>query len=85
MHTTASTFHRTLLVVSISIGISIGISLGTCAITSALAQAPQPATAIPVVKPTSGPWDSGAGFAFDLGKKKTLKTRQSVSGIACNL
>ena len=81
MHSTASTFHRTLLVVSIS----IGISLGTCAITSALAQAPQPATAIPVVKPTSGPWDSGAGFAFDLGKKKTLKTRQSVSGIACNL
>ena len=39
----------------------------------------------PAVKPASGLWDSGAGFQFDLGKKKSLKTRQSVSGIACNL
>ena len=42
---------------------------------------PQP----PRVQPDSGPWDSGAGFDFDLGKKKLKKTRQSVSGIACNL
>jgi hypothetical protein len=39
----------------------------------------------PAVKPAGGLWDSGAGFQFDLGKKKVLKTRQSVSGIACNL
>ena len=68
-----------------SISISIAISLSTCALTSAFAQSPQPLAAIPMVKPTSGPWDAGAGFAFDLGKKKTIKTRQSVSGIACNL
>ena len=42
---------------------------------------PQP----PVVQPDSAPWDSGAGFDFDLNKKKLKKTRQSVSGIACNL
>ncbi|MDB5779674.1 MAG: hypothetical protein JWP93_2039 [Polaromonas sp.] len=39
----------------------------------------------PSVRPDSGPWHSGAGFDFDLGKKKLKKTRQSVSGIACNL
>ena len=50
----------------------------------ALAQTPLPAT-VPSIKPTGGLWDSGDGFAFDLGKKKALKTRQSVSGIACNL
>ena len=77
MHNSESSFHRTL--------VAICISLGTCAITSALAQSPQPAAATPLVKPTSGPWDVGAGFAFDLGKKKALKTRQSVSGMACNL
>lgn len=33
----------------------------------------------------SGPWDSGAGFYFDLAKKKIQKNRQSVSGLACNL
>ena len=75
MHKTDSFFRRTLLAICISLS----------AITCALAQLPQPTVAIPVVKPTSGPWDSGTGFAFDLGKKKTLKTRQSVSGIACNL
>ena len=37
------------------------------------------------VQPDSGPWDSGAGFQFELKKKKLQKTRQSVSGIACNL
>jgi hypothetical protein len=49
---------------------------------SAGACAQLPPTAI---KPDSGPWDSGAGFHFDLGKKKLQKTRQSVSGIACNV
>ena len=39
----------------------------------------------PSVQPDSGPWNSGAGFDFDLGKKKLKKTRQSVSGMACNL
>ena len=79
MHTTASSFHRTLLATSISFGI--------CTFTSAFAQSPplQPLATIPVIKPTSGPWEVGAGFAFDLGKKKILKTRRSVSGIACNL
>lgn len=47
---------------------------------SANAQQPQPR-----IQPDSGPWASGAGFDFDLGKKKRLKTRQSVSGMACNL
>ena len=42
-------------------------------------------TQVPSVQPDSAPWDSGAGFDFDLGKKKLKKTRQSVSGIACNL
>jgi hypothetical protein len=37
----------------------------------------------PSVKPTAGPWDSGAGFQFDLKKKKAHKTRQSLSGLAC--
>ena len=39
----------------------------------------------PRIQPDSGPWDSGAGFQFDLGKKKLQKARQSVSGMACNL
>ena len=39
----------------------------------------------PSVRPDSGPWDSGPGFQFDLKKKQLQKTRQSVSGIACNL
>ena len=39
----------------------------------------------PRVQPDSGPWDSGAGFRFDLSKKKLEKTRQSVSAMACNL
>jgi hypothetical protein len=54
--------------------LGLGLSAGLVA---------QPAP--PSVKPDSGPWDSGAGFHFDLGKKKLKKTRQSVSGIACNL
>jgi len=41
--------------------------------------------AVPEVRPDSGPWDSGAGFQFELGKKKTQRTRQSVSGLACTL
>ena len=39
----------------------------------------------PRLQPDSGPWQSGAGFDFDLGAKKLKKARQSVSGIACNL
>ncbi|EXI85936.1 MAG: hypothetical protein AW11_03268 [Candidatus Accumulibacter regalis] len=39
---------------------------------------------IPSVQPTSGPWDSGDGFSFKLGKKKDAKIRRSVSGIACS-
>ena len=54
--------------------LSLGLSAGLVA---------QPAP--PSIQPDSGPWDSGAGFDFDLGKKKIKKTRQSVSGIACNL
>ena len=77
MHTTTLISNRALRTTVISIGIAL--------IVSALAQSPPSAIAIPVVKPTSGPWNSGAGFGFDLGKKKTLKTRQSVSGMACNL
>ncbi|MGV8804655.1 MAG: DUF3616 domain-containing protein [Polaromonas sp.] len=45
----------------------------------------QPAQSPPVIKPDSGPWASGAGFHFDLGKKQLQHMRQSVSGIACNL
>jgi hypothetical protein len=63
-----------ILSLSLSIGLSIGLSADLVA---------QPAP--PSVKPTSGPWDSGAGFDFDLSKKKLKKTRQSVSGLACNL
>lgn len=40
---------------------------------------------VPIVQPTGGPWDSGDGFIFDLGKKKEPRTRQSLSGIACNI
>ena len=43
------------------------------------------AQTVPSLQPSSGPWDSGAGFHFDLGKKKALKTRQSLSGLACTL
>ena len=39
----------------------------------------------PSLKPTGSVWASGAGFDFDLGKKKSLKTRRSVSGMACNV
>ncbi|MEC5212390.1 hypothetical protein RCH06_000930 [Polaromonas sp. CG_9.5] len=54
------------------------LSLGLSASVAA-----QPAP--PSVQPDSGLWDSGDGFQFDLKKKKRKKTRQSVSGIACNL
>ncbi|SFC59934.1 Protein of unknown function [Polaromonas sp. OV174] len=47
---------------------------------AACAQLPPPS-----IKPDSGLWHSGAGFHFDLGKKKLQKTRQSLSGMACNL
>lgn len=43
------------------------------------AQAQLPAEP-PLVKPTSKPWDSGKGFAFE---KKETRTRKALSGIAC--
>ncbi len=52
-------------------------------ISAAVAQNAVPGVA--QVKPASGIWTSGAGFSFGLNKKKELKTRQSLSGIACNL
>ena len=55
--------------------LALAMGTGACALA-------QPA---PSVKPTGGPWASGAGFDFDLGKKKDLKTRRSLSGMACNL
>ena len=58
--------------------------LATClslGLSAHLAAQPAP----PRVQPDSGPWDSGAGFQFELKKKKLQKTRQSVSGIACTL
>jgi hypothetical protein len=39
----------------------------------------------PRVAPSGPIWNSGAGFAFDLSAKKAIKTRQSLSGIACSL
>jgi hypothetical protein len=50
-------------------------------LSAALPAQPQP----PRVQPESGPWRSGDGFDFDLGKKKNKHMRQSVSGMACNL
>jgi hypothetical protein len=50
------------------------------AVASAQAQ-PAP----PSIQPHGGPWPVQGGFAFDQGKKKAAKTRQSVSGIACGL
>lgn len=56
--------------------------LAASLVLSAGASAQQPP---PRLQPDNGPWASGAGFDFDLGKKKRKKTRQSVSGMACNL
>ena len=56
------------------LAVGLAFSAGACA------QLPPPR-----IKPDSGPWDSGAGFHFDLAKNKLQKTRQSVSGLACNL
>lgn len=53
----------------ISIAISLACSLAAAQTT-------------PIVQPSSGPWDLGAGFAFST---KSSKTRQSLSGIACNM
>ena len=78
MHTrfTPSTFFKRTLVIFAS-------ALALCC-AQALSKTPSSA-AVPSVKPTGDLWDSGDGFVFDLGKKKTIKARQSVSGIACNL
>ncbi|MGH8848398.1 MAG: DUF3616 domain-containing protein [Polaromonas sp.] len=56
------------------LAVGLAFSAGACA------QLPPPS-----IRPDSGPWDSGAGFHFDLAKNKLQKTRQSVSGLACNL
>ena len=45
----------------------------------------QAQSAPPSIQPHGEPWAVQAGFNFNLGKKKALKTRQSVSGIACSL
>lgn len=39
----------------------------------------------PRIAPSSTVWSSEPVFAFDLPKKKAVKTRQSLSGIACSL
>ncbi|MCX7277759.1 MAG: DUF3616 domain-containing protein [Burkholderiales bacterium] len=53
------------------------------ALSSAVAQtAPQ---ITPRIAPSSPVWSSDPIFAFDLPKKKAVKTRQSLSGIACSL
>jgi len=57
-------------------------ALALCAALQGARAAP---AAVPLIAPASPVWDAGKGFDFDLGKKKTIKTRQSVSGIACNL
>lgn len=57
--------------------------LGVVALNCAQAQTLLPST-VSSIKPTGGLWSSGDGFAFDLGKQKAIKVRQSVSGMACN-
>ena len=61
----------------------IKLALFTLSMVLSATLSAQPKT--PSLKPDSGPWDSGTGFSFDVGKKKRQKIRQSVSGIACNL
>ncbi|MDB5868946.1 MAG: hypothetical protein JWP96_1278, partial [Polaromonas sp.] len=61
----------------------VHLALLASALTFGASASAQPAP--PGIQPDSGPWRSGAGFNFDLGKKKLKKTRQSVSGMACNL
>ncbi|WP_295954999.1 DUF3616 domain-containing protein [Rhodoferax sp.] len=51
----------------------------------AVASAQAQTQTAPSIQPHGGVWPVQAGFDFDLGKKKELKTRQSVSGIACSL
>lgn len=58
--------------------------LRSCALTMALLALACTASAQTLpIQPTSGVWDSGGGFQFDLKRKKALATRQSLSGIAC--
>lgn len=73
MHTTTPPSPRRFFRLTL---LTLGLAFGA----GALAQ-PAP----PAIKPDSGPWDSGAGFHFELSEKKLQKTRQSVSGMACNL
>ncbi|MBP9904368.1 MAG: DUF3616 domain-containing protein [Rhodoferax sp.] len=60
--------------------ISVGTSLALGQTVSGLS-----GKAAAMVGPEAGLWDAGQGFQFDLGKKKRLKARQSVSGIACQI
>jgi hypothetical protein len=50
-----------------------------------LALASAQAQTAPSIQPHGGVWPVQASFDFDQGKKKALKTRQSLSGIACSL
>lgn len=56
---------------------------GAVALNCAQAQTLLTSTVSPI-KSTGSMWRSGDGFVFDLGKKKAIKVRQSVSGMACN-
>jgi hypothetical protein len=62
----------------ISIAIGLACSLAAAQFTASTASTPS----APSIQPLSGPWDVAAGFAF---ATKSGKTRQSLSGIACNL
>ena len=61
------------------------LALVSLAALAALPSAAIAQSAVQTVAPDGGIWNSGAGFSFGLSKKKELKTRQSVSGMACNL
>ena len=63
-------------------GAAIDSALRLQMLVAALAVVAGCAHAQPLVVPDSGPWPSGKGFQFDSREKKT---RQSVSGMACNL
>lgn len=57
----------------------------SAALAPAVTHAAPNAAPTTAITPTSAIWSSGNGFVFDLSKKKAIKTRQSLSGIACSL